>query len=91
MVVNGPAGPDGLAMDVSGGLAVAIAGRGEAWILDRRADPVLVLRSVTGPSVTNLAYGGPDRRDVYCTESATGTILRARVETPGCPVPVGRP
>jgi gluconolactonase len=88
--VNGPAGPDGLAMDVEGGLAVALAGRGEAWILDRRADPVFVLRSTSGLSVTNLAYGGSDRRDVYLTEAATGTILRARVDVPGCPVPVGR-
>jgi gluconolactonase len=89
--VNGPAGPDGLATNVDGGLAVAIAGRGEAWILDERADPTTVLRSAAGVSVTNLAYGGPDRRDVYLTESATGSILRARVTVPGCPVPVGRP
>jgi hypothetical protein len=32
---------------------------------------------------TNAAYGGPDRRTLYITESETGTILSARLEVPG--------
>ena len=41
-------------------------------------------RENTGISVTtNAAYGGPDRRTLYITESETGTILSARLEVPG--------
>jgi gluconolactonase len=88
--VNGPAGPDGLAMDVEGRLSVAIAGRGEVWVLDSRADPVVILRSPLGVGVTNIAYGGPDGRDLYCTESFSGTVLRATLDVAGCLVAVGR-
>ncbi|MGX7680836.1 SMP-30/gluconolactonase/LRE family protein [Jatrophihabitans sp. DSM 45814] len=88
--VNGPAGPDGLAMDVRDRLSVAIPGRGEVWILDHNADPAWVLTSPTGRSTTNIAYGGPDRHELYCTESATGTILRATLDVAGCEVSRGR-
>jgi gluconolactonase len=33
--------------------------------------------------VTNVAFGGADRRDLYLTESTAGAILRARLDTPG--------
>lgn len=32
---------------------------------------------------TNIAYGGPDRKTIYITDSSTGTILMARVPTAG--------
>jgi gluconolactonase len=32
---------------------------------------------------TNAAYGGPDRKTLYITESETGTILSAKLEVPG--------
>lgn len=82
---NGPAGPDGLAMTVDGHLIVALAGRGAVAVLDELADPVLVLRSPTGRLTTNIAVDG---RTLYCTESATGTILRGVLDTPGQPLPV---
>lgn len=88
--VNGPAGPDGLAMDVEGRLSVAIAGRGEVWVLDARADPVVILGSPAGVGVTNIAYGGPSGCDLYCTESFSGTVLRATLDVSGCAVSVGR-
>ncbi len=40
-------------------------------------------RSANGLFTTNIAFGGADRRDLYITESHTGTILRARVPVPG--------
>jgi gluconolactonase len=82
----GPSGPDGLAVDVSGRLVVANPGLGLAWVLNQRAEPVEVLRSVTGTSLTNLAFGGPDRRTAYFTESVTGSILCASMAEPGCEV-----
>jgi gluconolactonase len=80
---RGPSGPDGMAMDEAGRLVVANPGLGVAWVLDALAQPVEVLRSAAGPSVTNVAFGGADRRDLYLTESTTGAILRARLDTPG--------
>ena len=32
---------------------------------------------------TNIAFSGPDMRDMYITESATGQVLQARLPTPG--------
>lgn len=80
----GPSGPDGLAMDEAGRLIVCNPGLGWAWVLNERAEPVEILRSAAGASVTNVAFGGPQRRTAYFTESVTGTILRAQMSSPGC-------
>lgn len=86
----GPSGPDGLAVDESGRVIVANPGLGYAWVLNHRAEPELVLRSGAGMSLTNIAFGGPDRKTLYCTESVTGTVLRATLETAGLPIHRGR-
>ena len=82
----GPSGPDGMAMDQAGRLFVANPGLGWAWVLNERAEPVEILRSVTGTSLTNLAFGGSQRRTAYFTESVTGSILYADMSEVGCPV-----
>ncbi|MFO1270739.1 MAG: SMP-30/gluconolactonase/LRE family protein [Rubrivivax sp.] len=82
----GPSGPDGLAVDVAGRVIVANPGLGYAWVLNRRAEPEVVLRSGAGTSLTNLAFGGPGRKTLYCTESVTGTVLRAALDQPGLPL-----
>lgn len=82
----GPSGPDGLAVDEAGRLIVANPGLGYAWVLNHRGEPELVLCSCAGTSLTNIAFGGPDRKTLYCTESVTGTVLRARLETAGLPI-----
>ena len=79
----GPSGPDGLAMDEEGRLLVANPGLGYVWVLNQRAEPVIVLRSTDGMSLTNLAFGGPLRTVLYCTESTTGAILRTQLDVPG--------
>ena len=45
-----------------------------------------MLRSCAGASLTNVAFGGPDRKTLYCTESVTGSVLRATLDEPGVPV-----
>jgi gluconolactonase len=85
----GPSGPDGLAMDEEGRLLVANPGLGYVWVLNQRAEPVVVLRSTGGMSLTNLAFGGPMRTLLYCTESTTGTILRTQLDVPGMKVHMG--
>lgn len=82
----GPSGPDGLAVDEAGHLIVANPGLGLAWVLNERAEPQSVLRSAAGSSLTNVAFGGPDRRTLYCTESVTGTVLRIAMDHPGLPI-----
>jgi len=82
----GPSGPDGLAVDEAGRVIVANPGLGLAWVLNHRAEPELVLRSCAGTSLTNVAFGGPERKTLYCTESITGTVLRATLETAGLPI-----
>jgi len=79
----GPSGPDGLAVDAAGNLVVANPGLGYVWLLNPRAEPVVVWRSPTGTSTTNIAYGGPERQTLYGTESASGTILRMAMPQPG--------
>jgi gluconolactonase len=74
---GGPGGPDGLAWDPEGNLLVAHTGVGTVWRLDGRAVPTLALESCAGPSTTNLALRG---REIFVTESATGSILRASLE-----------
>jgi gluconolactonase len=87
----GPSGPDGLAMDEEGRLLVANPGLGYVWVLNRFAEPEIVLKGPRGASLTNLAFGGPDRKTVYCTDSTHGNVLMARLEVPGRALPMGRP
>ncbi len=79
----GPSGPDGLAMDEGGRLLVANPGLAYVWVLGHRAEPEEVLTGEPGTSVTNLAFGGADRRTVYCTDSTHGRILVATLSQPG--------
>ena len=82
----GPSGPDGLAVDEKGRVIVANPGLGVAWVLNHRAEPEVVLRSCAGMSLTNVAFGGGDRKTLYCTESVSGSVLRAELEEPGLPI-----
>ena len=86
----GPSGPDGLAVDQQGRVIVANPGLGYAWVLNHRAEPVVVLRSTEGMSLTNLAFGGAGRTTLYCTESVSGSILRAELDVAGLTVHQGR-
>jgi gluconolactonase len=80
---GGLSGPDGLALDEKGGLVIAHAGLATVWLFDELGEVRYRVKSSVGLFTTNIAFGGPDRRDLYITESHSGTILRARVPTPG--------
>jgi gluconolactonase len=82
----GPSGPDGLAVDSEGNLLVCNPGLGYVWLLNHRAEPITVWRSPKGMSTTNLAFGGPDLRTLFCTESVSGSILCAPAPNPGLPL-----
>jgi gluconolactonase len=83
---GGWGGPDGLALDEAGGLAVSHVGLGTVWVFDARGEPKYRVRSCAESHTTNVAYGGPDGRTLFITESGSGTILKARLETPGKPM-----
>lgn len=79
----GPSGPDGLAMDEGGRLLVANPGLAYVWVLGPRAEPEEVLTGPPGASVTNLAFGGVDRKTLFCTDSTHGQILTADMAVSG--------
>jgi len=85
-VSHGPTGPDGIAMDATGQLVIANPGLGYVWLLDHYANPVGVWKSAAGRMLTNIAFGAPDGRTLYCTESETGSILMAQLPNPGAVV-----
>lgn len=76
-------GPDGMAMDEAGNLVLAQVGSGSCWQFSRLGEPMARIRSCAGLLVTNMAYGGPDGRTLFITESETGTVLAADLATPG--------
>jgi gluconolactonase len=88
---HGPSGPDGMAVDQQGRVIVANPGLGYAWVLNHRAEPVQVVCSTGGMSLTNIAFGGVDRKTLYCTESVSGSILRADLDVAGLPIHRGQP
>ena len=80
----GPSGPDGLAMDESGRLLVANPGLAYVWVLSHWAEPEEILAGPKGASLTNMAFGGKDRKTLYCTDSSNGNILMADMSVAGC-------
>jgi len=80
---GGAGGPDGMALDANGNLAVCHAGMGSVWLFSKLGEPLYRVRSCEGLFTTNCAYGGPENRFMYITESNTNTILRAEMPWPG--------
>jgi gluconolactonase len=82
---------DGLAVDVEGGVWVALGDGGVArFEADGRLDGLVTLPT---NFVSSLCFGGDDDRDVYFTTAdnperpdSGGTIFHARSEIPGLPV-----
>ncbi|TXI66176.1 MAG: SMP-30/gluconolactonase/LRE family protein [Limnohabitans sp.] len=86
----GPSGPDGLAMDERGRLLVANPGLAYVWVLGPRAEPEEVLTGPSGASITNLAFGGPERKTVFCTDSTHGHILFTEMSASGSRLSMAR-
>lgn len=81
--LSGGGGPDGLAIDEAGNLAVAHIGIGCVWLFSAQGEPVSRVQSRVGRHTTNVAYGGADRRTLFITEAESGSILQAQMDTPG--------
>lgn len=74
--LSGGLGPDGLAVDARGRLAVAHAQAGRAWIFDALGDPIARLRTPGGTWTTAVAFA-PDGAGLYIVEAQTGSVYRA--------------
>jgi gluconolactonase len=83
---GGSGGPDGLAADRHGGLAVAHYGLGRVWLFDSRGLPAGHIDTPAGDGTTNVAYGGPGRKSLYITEASSGSVLIADAPEPGHPL-----
>ena len=85
--------PDGMTVDAEGGVWIAVVG-GRGEIVRFTKDGTLAQRiKVPAKTVTSVAFGGPDMRDLYVVTANNdqrelkGTVFRARSEIPGLPVP----
>jgi gluconolactonase len=83
----GASGPDGLAMDEAGRLIVAHASLGHVFVFAPDGQCVARVKSCAGKTCTNIAFGGPDRRQLYITESETGSVLIADLDVSGIALP----
>ena len=83
--LSGGWGPDGMAFDSVGNLYVAHYGGGDVIILNPKGE-VIERVAVGGLHPTNVAFGGPERRTVYVTEVATGSVYRFDADLPGLPL-----
>lgn len=81
--MSGGNGPDGLAIDEDDNIAVCHVGFGAVWLFSARGEPMLRIDAPEGVMTTNCAYGGPDNKTLYITESKTGTVLSAPMPVPG--------
>ncbi|WP_051888719.1 SMP-30/gluconolactonase/LRE family protein [Caballeronia sordidicola] len=84
--LSGGIGPDGLALDASGGLLIAHAGMGAVWVFNARGEPTFRVNIPDNHLSTNVAFGGPENKDIFVTESASGLIYRATLEVAGKPM-----
>lgn len=69
-------GPDGLALDEAGNLAVVHAGSGTVWLFSPIGEPLYRIRSCAGMRTTNVAFGGPEGKTLFITEAEHGVILK---------------
>lgn len=82
----GGLGPDGMALDQDGNLAIAHAGGGQVWLIDPHGTPIGRVVSCGGRMITNVAYGGRDGRQLFITDSSTGSVLVADMPVAGKPM-----
>jgi gluconolactonase len=82
-IPGGTSGPDGLAVDEDGGLAIANPGHGCVWVTDKTGVPRWRVKSCAGHAVTNLAFDPKEPNRLVFTESDTGQILEVRLPVRG--------
>ncbi len=79
---EGEVGPDGMAFDEDGYLHVAIFGGGVVSVVSPGGEVVEKLPA-GGLRPTNTAFGGPDRKTLYVTETENRVVTAIRAPRPG--------
>ena len=69
-----------------GNLAICHAGFGAVWVFSAKGEPLYRIDSPEGPFTTNCAYGGADGKQLFITESKSGTVLVADLKVAGRPM-----
>ena len=78
----GGEGPDGMAFDEAGHLYVAHYGGSKVAVFAPSGEMIEEI-PVPGAQVTNVAFGGPDRRTLVITDVETAALYQTRVDVPG--------
>jgi gluconolactonase len=81
-LLPGEEGPDGMAFDEAGNLYVAHYGGGRVAIFSPSGEMIDEI-PIPGAEVTNVAFGGPDRRTLIITDVATASLYQTSVAVPG--------
>lgn len=74
--------PDGMAVDEAGNVICIQHNMGVVWVFNRIGLPIYRIESCTTDKLTNVAYGGPDRKDLYILDG-NGKILVAHMPVAG--------
>ena len=84
--LSGGVGPDGMAMGENDELIVCHTRLGSVWAFAANGEPLYRIKSCAGAATTNCAFGGPDRKTLFITESQSGSVLRAELPLAGRPM-----
>ena len=82
---DGEVGPDGMAFDEDGYLHVAVFGGGVVSVVSPDGDVVERLPA-GGLRPTNAAFGGPDRKTLYVTETENQVVMTIQAPRAGLPL-----
>jgi gluconolactonase len=74
--------PDGMAVDEAGNVVCVQYNMGVVWVFNRIGLPVWRIETCASDKLTNVAYGGPERKDLYILDG-NGKVLVARMPVPG--------
>jgi len=81
--------PDGIAFDAEGNLWVTLPFANKLVAITPDERVVTLVSDPAGELIdmpTNLAWGGPDLRDLYVVSRRKGNVVRARSPVPGLPL-----
>lgn len=81
---GGVGGPDGIDMDAENGIVVCQLGVG-VWRFDANMLPTHLVYSEDHKHhhLANIAFGGPERKHMYITDSLSGDVLLAKMPVAG--------
>ncbi|MDD7972169.1 SMP-30/gluconolactonase/LRE family protein [Roseinatronobacter alkalisoli] len=77
--LSGGLGPDGLATNTRGWLAVAQAQAGRAYVFDALGDPVAEIRLPNGLWTTSVAFHPDNQSRLYIVDAQTGSIFTSDI------------